>query len=99
MARDSDNPMVDVPQLVVDRLRALVVEQERNPAPTGGQVGGMAPVATRLGVSGYTMRALVSGDPHRIRSKTLDHIVCRLGLVGWVDVYTGESLLESRAVA
>lgn len=76
--RTSDDPMVPIPPEVRRKLARLAA---------AGEPGDLA---AQLGMKSDRLHAVLTGDTGRVRSRTLDRMVCAVWLVGTVDVMTGE---------
>lgn len=84
-----DNPRVIVPPIVLDALDDKL-RHTVNTSHDDRLVSGYEQLGERIGVCPKLLRRLALSDAPKVSSRMLDHLTLIFGLVGWVDVITGE---------
>lgn len=79
-----DNPRVEIPETIRQHLKHWA---ELN--------GGTESITERTGLSAKSLSAYATGYRTRCSSHTLDSIVCFFGLIGEIDVWTGQELIDA----
>lgn len=91
MVANSDNPRVDVPPMIREELARRA--EMLGGFTVNGRHTKWQLVAESAGVHPRLVQRLANGTQTRVLSTTLDLLVVRLDLIGYVDGFDGQELM------